>query len=105
MIPTLATALSIAASVWGPAPCPADTMTAAYDATVFNEIAYVLPGSCVIHLSPDLAYSDPVLRCHAAVHEWGHRTGHRHSRNPRNVMYPRPHRYYWRCRKAARRTR
>ena len=109
--PSAAKAQAIASAVWGPAPC--GPVRVAYDAWAVGVIGFTRPdyanlaaSECVIHLSPDLAgrihRDDALLRCHTIVHEWGHLAGRRHSRRSSDVMFARPHRYYWRCRAAAR---
>jgi hypothetical protein len=35
--------------------------------------------------------------CATTIHEWGHLTGHGHSRNPRSIMYPEGHEADSRC--------
>jgi len=42
---------------------------------------------CAIRLNRRAPLSWPKL-CTVIVHEYGHLTGHRHSRDPRNVMSP-----------------
>ena len=107
--PTTTEAEAIALQAWGPAPCGKVTVT--YDDWTVGQMAYTQPiyddlaaSPCTIHLSPDfegrLDRDDAQLRCHTVVHEWGHLTGHRHTR--RGVM-ARVIKggYYWRCRQAA----
>ena len=54
-----------------------------------------LADDCTIYLNPSLR-NDPVKRCTAIIHAWGHLVGLHHSADPKNVMYvtPAP---YWRC--------
>lgn len=107
--PSVSTDRAIALAAWGPAPC--GTVAIAFDDWTVGRIAYTQPiytdlaaSPCVIHLSPDLEgrldRDDALLRCHAIAHEWGHLTGHQHTRA--GLMARTPHRYYWRCRAAAR---
>ncbi len=42
---------------------------------------------CHIYLSSTY-HETPRERCTTLVHEWGHLTGHAHSTDPNNVMYP-----------------
>jgi hypothetical protein len=40
--------------------------------------------------------------CQTVLHEWGHLTGRHHSKDPSSIMYPRVHRFEWRCRQGGR---
>lgn len=55
-----------------------------------NTVSYAYPWDCKIF------YDDHKLHywwsvCDATVHEWGHLTGHHHSKNPNSPMYPLGH--------------
>ena len=109
--PSVATDRAVALAAWGPAPC--GDVAIKFDDWTVGRLAYTQPvyanlaaSPCVIHLSPDfegrLDRDDALLRCHTIAHEWGHLTGHQHTRRglmARTVKGA----YYWRCRAAAKR--
>lgn len=44
-------------------------------------------GDCAIEFNQTVTYDWPTF-CTLMVHEYGHLTGHRHSANPADIMYP-----------------
>lgn len=94
----LAAAAKIAIAVWGAAPCghvhqrvfdrlpqgsPADTAAWAYVGWPRGSRNYCTIGYNGRDRIPWLWWRV----CAATVHEWGHLTGHHHSRNPNSPMY------------------
>lgn len=98
MTPLLAQSFAIAALVWGQPTCGTPGVT--YNAGLpIDALGYVDPRVCRIELQPEPGqpWDAPARRCTTIVHEWGHLTGHAHSTDPDNVMYPTQTRPYWRC--------
>lgn len=87
----------IAEHTWGAPACGTPTV----EWVDLGPVPYgrTFDGSCVILLNTQraAAFRYKPLLCTTIVHEWGHLTGHKHSADPRNVMYPTPGRVYWRC--------
>ena len=96
---SIATVFLIAAHVFAMPSCGQQTPPRVqWTATQHPEVVHVwttLADDCTIYLNPSLR-NDPVGRCTAIIHAWGHLVGFHHSADPRNVMYvtPAP---YWRC--------
>lgn len=106
----IAAFLSIAALAFGPASCgDAQVNVRAFPGgaaghSVFNGTASTVPGqelpACTIEITPETVKRGPAFACTVVVHEYGHITGHQHSSDPRNVMYWKVTRPYWRCSRA-----
>ena len=82
------TAALIAQLIWGmPAHC--DRVTHSYEAMPLTQLGYAQsPCRIVITRSKRLPWEK---YCAIVIHEWGHLDGHRHSRNPRSIMFPTYH--------------
>lgn len=102
---TIATALLIAAHVWGtPAWCgqqpavqwgtpPAIIREPMVQSGPDRESPPTVIADCTIYLDQDASSTE---RCTAVVHEWGRLLLHQLSDDPKNVMAPDPP-MYWRC--------
>jgi hypothetical protein len=96
--PAIASAVAIAKSYWGTAPCngqvtvewlkqPADVNAVSTWSTTGTD-PYGDPADnrdCVVDLNPDAQFSWPKL-CTVIVHEFGHLNGHDHDPRPGRLM-------------------
>jgi hypothetical protein len=103
---TLGVALAIALHVWGAPNCgQAHTEWERMpDPGVYGRAVYFSNGrnrDCAIVLNTtNKLWREPLeseMLCTIIVHEMGHLTGHNHSDDWRNVMYPHTTHTYWRC--------
>ena len=77
----------IAHSIWGGVPgCMAVHHHREWMAR--TQLGYAMPPCTIVITRRRLDWE---RYCAIVIHEWGHLTGHRHSANPRSIMYPTYH--------------
>jgi hypothetical protein len=87
MIQLIATALTIAASTFGPTHCGAGKSPRLYVQPLrANRLAYAGRRDCSINYNSRHSFTRYEL-CVATVHEYGHLAGRGHSSNPHAIMY------------------
>lgn len=97
--PSIVKARSIAVAYWGVTPCDGDiavkwaALPTGVNAlsTWWNQVAAYGNATgnrqCLVTLNPAESFDWPML-CTVLVHEYGHLSGHQHSTDPADVMYP-----------------